>query len=377
MRTQKQMDVFTAIAPPNVEAIAPYEPGKPVEELERELGITGAIKLASNENPIGPSPRALEAARAALVDVNRYPDGSAYRVRAALAERLGVSLDEIVLGAGSNDLIDVLVRAFCRPGQDEVLTHRYAFFMYRISCQAAGVELREAEVDRELACDVDALAAAIGPRTKLVFLPNPNNPTGAYVTRAAFERLLERVPARVILVCDEAYHEYAVGLPDYPIAERYRSPERPLLVTLRTFSKIHGLAGLRVGYAIADRRIVEYVNRVRLPFNASSVAQAAALAALDDDAHVERSRRLNAEGLAQLTAGLAPLGLKVYPSAANFVLVDVGRDARALYELLLRKGVIVRPLRPSGLLEHVRVSVGTREENARAIAAFAEVLSGR
>ena len=220
-------DLFTGFAPPNVEAIAPYEPGKPVEELERELGISGAIKLASNENPLGPSPKALAAAQAALPDVSRYPDGGGYRLRHALANALGVAPEEVILGAGSNDLIDLLVRTFCRPDRDEVVTHQHAFLMYRIACLAHGVPLREAEVSPDLACDVDALLAAIGSKTKLVFLPNPNNPTGAYVRRAAFERLLANLPPRVILAVDEAYHEYATVHADYPVAEKYRSPARP------------------------------------------------------------------------------------------------------------------------------------------------------
>jgi histidinol-phosphate aminotransferase len=367
-------DVWQDLAPPNIEAITAYEPGKPVEELERELGITGAIKLASNENPLGPSPLGVQAAQRALGEVNRYPDGGGFRLRRALGENLGVPVEEIMLGGGSNDLIDVLIRAFCRPGVDEVLTHRYAFFMYKVSAQAAGVVLREAPATPELACDVDALADAITPATKLIFLPNPNNPTGSYVGRAAFERFLERVPPRILLVVDEAYHEYASVLPDYPSAVRYRGPERPLLVSLRTFSKIYGLAGLRVGYGVADQRVINYVNRVRLPFNTASVAQEAAIAALGDTDHVQRSRRANAEGLSQLTDGLGRLGLHVYASAANFVLVDTGRDSREVYDALLRRGVIVRPVRPSGLLTHLRVSIGSRAENARAIGAFAEVL---
>ncbi|MBI4509713.1 MAG: histidinol-phosphate transaminase [Deltaproteobacteria bacterium] len=367
-------DIFAGMVPPHVEAISPYIPGKPVDEVERELGITGAIKLASNENPLGPSPKGLLALRGALDGVHFYPDGGGFRLRRALSERLGVTEDEIMLGAGSNDLIDLLVRTFCAPGRDDVLTHRHAFFMYKISCMAAGVTLVESDATAELACDVDALVAGITPRTKLIFLPNPNNPTGSYVPRSDFEKLLEKVPPHVLLVVDEAYHEYALARADYPVAEKYRSKERPLLVTLRTFSKIHGLAGLRVGYGISHPRVVSYLNRVRLPFNVSSVAQDAARAALDDLEHVERSRRATLDGISQLTAGFSALGQRVYPSAANFVLVDVGRDAQPVYQALLRKGVIVRPLRPAGLNEHVRVSVGTALENARAIKAMGEVL---
>jgi histidinol-phosphate aminotransferase len=368
-------DLFRGLVPDNVEGLSPYEPGKPIEELERELGVTGAIKLASNENPLGPSPKGQRAAETALRHGSRYPDGGGHALRQALAARLKVSVDEIVLGSGSNDLIDLLVRTFCVPGRDEVVTHRYAFLMYKVACGAHGVKLVEAPVSDELGCDVDALAAAVTPRTKLVFLPNPNNPTGGYVARAGLERLFEKLPRGVVLVVDEAYHEYAARLrPDYPDAESYRSPERPLLVTLRTFSKIYGLAGLRIGYAVTDRRIASYLNRVRLPFNTSSPAQEAALAALDDGEHVERSWRANEAGLKALSAGFQALGLRVHPSVANFVLVDVGREAAPVYEALLRKGVIVRALRPAGLPNHLRVSVGTGEEIVRALAAFAEVL---
>jgi histidinol-phosphate aminotransferase len=349
-------------------------PGKPVEELERELGITGAIKLASNENPLGPSPKGIAAARAATAQANLYPDGSGHRLRTVLAARAGVSIDEIMLGAGSNEIIDLLVRTFCRPGVDEVLTHKHAFMMYRVSCGAHGVTMREAAVTPELGCDVDALAAAVHSKTKLVFLPNPNNPTGSYVTRAAFERLLEKLPARVILVVDEAYHEYASDIPDYPVAETYRGKERPWIVTLRTFSKAYGLAALRVGWAIADARIVSYLNRVRMPFNVATPAQEAAIAALDDVEHVTRSKQVNAAGLQQLGAGLAKLPVRAYPSAGNFVLVDVKREAGPVYQGLLQKGVIVRPMAGLGLPTALRVSVGTAEENARFLAALAEVL---
>jgi histidinol-phosphate aminotransferase len=364
------------LVPANIEALSPYVPGKPVEELERELGISGAIKLASNENPLGPSPRGIAAAQAALASAHLYPDGSGHRLRQALAAHAGVAMDEIVLGAGSNEIIDLLVRTFCRPGVDEVLTHRYAFMMYRVSCGAHGVTMREAETTKALGCDVDALLAAVTPRTKLIFLPSPNNPTGSYVPRPAFERLLAALPARIILAVDEAYYEYASLIPDYPVAERYRSPSRPYLMTLRTFSKAYGLAALRVGWAIADRRIVDYLNRVRMPFNVSTPAQEAAIAALADVEHVERSRTSNRAGLAGLAAGFADLPVTAYPSAGNFVLVDVRRDANPVYQALLRRGVIVRPMAGVGLPTALRVSVGTAAENSRVLAAFAEVLAG-
>jgi histidinol-phosphate aminotransferase len=362
-------DPFTGLAPANIEAIVPYEPGKPVEELERELGVRDAIKLASNENPIGPSPLAVAAAQAALPGVNRYPDGAAFRLRAALAEHAGVSQSHIIVGSGSSELIDLAVRVFCRPGEDEVVTHRYAFFSYKLVSQAHGVVFREVEVAPDLSVDVAALSAAIGARTKLVFLPNPNNPTGGHLERSALERFVERLPARVLLVVDEAYFEYADGAPGYASALAFRE-RHPLLLVLRTFSKIYGLAALRVGYGIADPHVVGYLDRVRPVFNVSTIGQEAALG---DTAHVERSRRVNADGLAQLAAGLAALPVRVVPSVANFILVDLGRDAAPIYDRLLRQGVIVRPLRQQGLLQHVRVSIGTRAENERFLAAIHEI----
>src|SRR5215470_5687854 len=284
---------MSELVPPNIEDIVPYEPGKPIEELERELGITGAIKIASNENPLGPSPLGIEAARAVLAGANRYPDGGAYRLRRAIAGHVGRTMDEIIVGSGSSELIDLSVRVFCRPGEDEVVTHRYAFVSYRIVSQAHGVAFKQVELRPDYSVDVDALAGAIGPRTKLVFLPNPNNPTGRPVPRADFERLLSKLPPRVLLVVDQAYFEYAEGRADYADAAAYRE-RHPLLITLRTFSKIYGLAALRVGYGIADPKLVGYMNRVRLTFNVSAAGQEAARAALADVEHVARSREVNA-----------------------------------------------------------------------------------
>jgi histidinol-phosphate aminotransferase len=369
-------DIWSGLVPPNIEQLTPYQPGKPVEELERELGIRNAVKIASNENPLGPSPRAVEAGREALAQCNRYPDGGCFHLRRALAERLGVADDELVFGAGSNEIIGMIVGTFCRPGVDEVLTHKYAFISYRLFAMAYGVPFVAVDATPQLGCDVDALIAAFSERTKVVFIANPNNPTGAYVNKAGFERILAALPPRALLVVDEAYHEYATALADdYPRSQAYRD-QRPLLVTLRTFSKIYGLAGLRLGYAIAHRRVIDYLNRVRRPFNAASVAQAAALAALDDVPHVERSRALNRDGLEQLTAAARVAGVDPLPSLGNFVLVDVRRDCEPVYQRMLQRGVIVRPMAAWGLPKHLRISVGTAEENARTVAAMAEVIGG-
>jgi len=363
-----------SIVPENIESLVPYEAGKPIEELERELGIGGAIKLASNENPLGPSALGIEAARTVLAGANRYPDAGAYRLRQALAEKLEVPIANLVIGSGSSELIDLAVRVFCKAGEDEVLTHRYAFVSYKIVSQAHGVVFREVDLRPDLSVDVEALAAAVGPRTRLIFLPNPNNPTGAHIGRASLERFVGGLPPHVLLVVDEAYYEYAHGRPDYASVLGLRALHSHTLV-LRTFSKIYGLAALRVGYGIADPEVVGYLNRVRLVFNVTAVGQEAARAALADTAHVARSLRVNAEGIGQLQAGLAKLPIRTFPTAANFILIDLGRDAAPVYDRLLRAGVIVRPLRAQGLPNHVRVSIGTREENERFLAALADVLA--
>ena len=362
------------VAPEYIEQLRPYEPGKPVEELERELGITGAIKMASNENPLGPSPAALEAVRRAASECHLYPDGGSHSLRRALAMRLGVDADEIVIGGGSNELIHLLVRTFCMPGRDEVVAHQHAFISYALAARTHGVDLIETPVTPDLRCDVDALCAAFGARTRLVFLATPNNPTGAHLSRSELEQVLERAPARALVVVDEAYHEYAAALdPDYATSQPYRS-QRPSIVTLRTFSKIHGLAGLRVGYAICDRRAIQRINQTRRPFNVSSVAQAAALAALDDEAHVARSVDEARSGLAALTSGFTRLGLTVLPSLANFVLVDLGRDAQPVYRALLERGVITRPMAAWGLPRHLRVSLARPQDIARAVDAMGAAL---
>ncbi len=374
MTTSK--DVFDGLVPPNIELLKPYQPGKPVEELERELGITGAIKIASNENPLGPLPKAIAAGREAMASAHLYPDGGAFHLRAALSERLGVGADELVFGAGSNEIIGMLVHAFCRAGADKIVAPKYSFISYKLFALSFGVEMVETDVTDELGCDPDALIAAFDDRTRIVFLANPNNPTGAYVGKADFERILDALPERALLVMDEAYHEYAVAMADdYPRSQAYRDG-RPLLVTLRTFSKIYGLAGLRIGYAIAHPRVADYLNRVRRPFNAQSVGQAAALAALEDEDHVVRSRELNAAGIADLTAACEGIGVRALPSLGNFVLVDVARDAAAVNAALQQRGVIVRPMAAWGLPTHLRISVATRAETERVTAALADVLGG-
>jgi histidinol-phosphate aminotransferase len=359
-----------ALVIPTIEGLAPYEGGKPLEELARELGITDAVKLASNENPLGPSPRALDAARRVLGDSNRYPDGAVFALRDRLAQKHGVGMDEILLGCGSNELLDLAVRTFCTPAQHIVFAEP-AFVVYRIAALASGIPFTDVPLTPGLVHDLPAMAAAVKPETRLMFVANPNNPTGTHVGRAAVEKLLREVPPEVIIVMDEAYLEYA-DAPDYPDSLELRGLRERLLVC-RTFSKIYGLAALRVGYAVGPRELIDYMNRVRAPFNVNAMAQAAALAALDDQDHVQTAQALNQKERKRLTEALTARGLTVAPSQANFVLVDVKRPARAVYDALLRKGVIVRPF--ASLPSSLRVTIGTERENERFLTALGEVLS--
>jgi histidinol-phosphate aminotransferase len=357
------------LVPEWIRRLAPCPPGMPLEELEREYGITGSIKLASNENPFGPSPRAIAAIADVLGSLHRYPDGSGFYLRQALAKRIGVSADAIILGNGSNDIIELAVRAFLRPGDEAVMADQ-AFVIYQMVVQAAGGIPRQVPL-RRFTHDLEAIKAAIGPATRLVFLANPNNPTGTIFKRDAWEDFLESVPPHVLVIADDAYADY-VEDPEYPDSLAYQRRDR-LLLTLRTFSKIYGLAGLRVGYGVAPLDVVEILHRIRQPFNVNSLAQVAALAALDDQDHVERTRANNREGLAYLRSVCERLGRPYVPSWANFVLVDVG-DGAKVYEALLRRGVIVRPMDVYGFPRHLRVTVGTPAENQRFAESLAAVL---
>jgi histidinol-phosphate aminotransferase len=348
--------------------IDPYKPGKPIEEVERELRIR-AVKLASNENPLGPSPRAVAAAQAALAESNRYPDGGGHALRRALAERRGVEMEQIVIGEGSGELIDLAARVLLGPG-DEGLTSEGSFPLYSICIRAANGTLVEVP-QKNYAFDLEALAAAITPRTRVIYIANPNNPTGTVFEAAKFAAFYERVPEDVLVVLDEAYHEY-VELLNYSNGLELARTRANVLV-LRTFSKVYGLAGLRIGYGICSAELAEHLNKVRAPFNTSNVAQAAALAALDDTEHVARSLESNRAGRQQIYDGLARLGLKYVPSVTNFVLVELGRDARPVAQELLMLGVIVRPMAWMGFPNAIRVSVGTAEENEKFLAALEKV----
>lgn len=364
------MDVRTLV-PEWIRTLSPYPPGKPIEELERELGISGSIKLASNENPLGPSPKALAAVAAALPRLHLYPDGSAFHLRRALAERHGVSPDEILVGNGSNEIIELVVRTFLRPRDEAVMAER-AFVIYRMVTQAVAATPRLVPL-RDFTHDLEAMAEAVTPRTRLVFVANPNNPTGTMVSRAAWRAFLRALSGRQLLVvADDAYADY-VEDPEYPDTVTDRGDGTVPVITLRTFSKLYGLAGLRVGYAIAPVPVIETMQRIRQPFNVNALALVAARAALQDEEHVRRTLEVNRTGMAALTAAFRRLDLSFVPSVANFVLVRVGRGL-AVYEALLRRGVIVRPMDGYGLPEYVRVTVGLPEENARFVRALEEVL---
>jgi len=361
---------WESLANDHILGIAPYEPGKPIEELERELAIKDAIKLASNENPLPPSERVQKAVAAALGQLNRYPDGSGFYLRDALARRHGVNPDDIVLGNGSNELIELLVRAFVRPGEEVVIPHP-SFVVYPMIVQAVG-GIRVVVTLKEHRLDLEAMARAITPMTKMIFVANPNNPTATIVTANEVEDFMSRVPDRVIVVFDEAYLEFAQG-PDFPDSLAYLRQGRKVAI-LRTFSKAASLAGLRVGYGMASPDCVALLNRIRAPFNVNSLAQVAALAALEDEGHIVECLRMIEAGRAFLYDEFASLSLKYTPSRANFILVDVGRNAVDVYQRLLREGVIVRPLTSFGMDNALRVTVGTPEENRRLMKALRKVL---
>ncbi len=369
------MTDLLSLATPGVRGLQPYRPGKPSDELEREYGVSNALKLASNENPLGPSPLALEAARRVLPDVWLYPDGNGFRLKHKLAARHGVPADWITLGNGSSDPLDFMVRVFVSPGR-EVLFSAHSFAIYPILTRAAGGR-GVAVPAREWGCDLDALRAAVTERTALIFIANPNNPTGTWLDGPSLERFISELPERVMVVVDEAYFEYAshpaTGAAGYPDCSGWVE-SHPNLVVTRTFSKCYGLAGLRVGYAISHPEVADLMNRVRPPFNVNSAALAAAEAALDDDAHRKRSVEMNAEGLQQLMQGFRRLGLEYIPSVGNFISVDVGRDAAPVYEALLREGVIVRPVANYGMPRHLRITAGKPEHNDMIINSLQRVL---
>jgi histidinol-phosphate aminotransferase len=355
---------------PAVAALHPYEPGKPIEEVQRELGIGEPAKLASNENPVGPSPKAVAAIRASLGELNRYPDGSSWNLRHKIAAKHKVAPNQIFLGSGSCEILNLLTYLFLRPGLNAVIAE-HSFVIYQLAILPSGGVAKTVPLRSDYVFDLDAMARAIDDHTALVFLGNPNNPTGTIYRKAEWRRFLDRVPERVVIVADEAYFEF-VRDPDYPDSLADHDGRR-LIVTLRTFSKIFGLAGLRVGYAVAREDIVRLLNNVRQPFNITSPAQVGVEAGMEDHDHVARTLEVNRSGIAYLEGELRRIGVEFLPSQANFILADVG-EGRAVYEKLLREGVIVRPMNGYGLPRHVRISVGLPEENRRLAAALERVV---
>jgi histidinol-phosphate aminotransferase len=360
---------------PEIQTLTPYQPGKPISETKRELGLNHVYKLASNESPIGPSPRVKQAMMAALEDINRYPDGACFEMRQAVAKYYGVPPESLIFGNGSDEIVDILVQIFCDPARDSILTSQAAFSAYQISAQSVRVKAQTTPLAADLRFDLRAMAERLekDPSIRFVFLPNPNNPTGTYFTADEFDAFMQVASKKdLYVVLDEAYVEF-VRAKDYPHGRDYQK-KYPNILLLRTMSKVFGLAGLRVGLLIAPAEVCDMVNRVRKPFNINCVAQAAVVAAMSDKEHLDQVKRLTWEGLDYYYAELKQMGLRYWPSEGNFVLFDCGRDAGEVFQQLLREGVILRPVKPYGFPTYLRMSVGLPEENQAAIRALHKVL---
>lgn len=352
--------------PEYIKTIKPYVPGKPIEELERELGITDSIKLASNESPLGPSPFVVKALRKGISGLNRYPDGTCYFLKNALSERLGLTFDEILFGNGSNEVMELAVRTFLSPDDEAIIAHP-SFVVYSMIAQAAGGKNIIVPL-KDWRHDLDAIASRITEKTRIIFIANPNNPTGTINTKAEMDVFMEKVPEGVLVVVDEAYYEYVTSL-DYADSLKYFRQHRDILI-LRTFSKIYGLAGLRIGYGIAKTSIITEMNKVRQPFNINSLAQKAALAALKDKEHITRARRINERGKKYLYKEFKTMKVKYVPTEANFIYIILEDDiAPRLYNDLLKQGIIVRPMGP----REIRVTIGLPGENKRLIEAMRKI----
>ncbi len=352
-------------AVPGVAKLHPYQPGKPVDELARELGLdpAGIVKLASNENPLGPSEQVLAAIQSELPELTRYPDGNGFELKQALSEKFGLEPKQITLGNGSNDVLDLIARTFLQSGTNAVFS-QYAFAVYPIATQAVGADLNIVPA-KNFGHDLDAMADAINDQTRVVFLANPNNPTGTMFAQNEFCAFMSRVPENVVVVLDEAYSEY-VSDKDYPDGIALLA-QYPNLIVTRTFSKAYGLASLRVGWAASVSEIADLLNRVRQPFNVDSLALAAAKVALADQGYLDSSKRLNDEGMAQITTALKERGIGYIPSKGNFIAVNFDQDATEINQTFLKRGVILRPVANYGMPNYLRVSIGTKEENQRFI----------
>lgn len=361
---------YYQLATPGVQGLMPYVPGKPVSELERELGLSNIVKLASNENPLGLSARAIDAIQGELAEGCRYPDGGGVLLKNRLASQLGVEPGQITLGNGSNDVLELVARAFLTSAC-EVIFSQHAFAVYAIVTQAVGASAVVIPA-RDWGHDLEAMAAAVTDRTRLIFLANPNNPTGTWFDRDRLEQLLESLPEQVLVVLDEAYTEY-VDQAAFPNGVEYLS-RFPNLIVTRTFSKAYGLASLRVGYSLSNPEVADLLNRVRQPFNVNSMALAAAAAVVDDSDYLRRSRECNRAGMQQLETGFKALGLRFIPSVGNFISVDLGCDAMPVFQALLRHGVIVRPVANYQMPQHLRISIGLEQENRQCLDALAKVV---
>lgn len=365
---------YCDLVQPQILGIHPYIPGKPVSELQRELGLTYISKLASNENPLGASPTVLTAIQNELKEIARYPDGSAYALKAALADFLSISPEQLAIGNGSNELLELVARVFAGPG-DEILYSQYAFAVYPISAQVVGATGIEVPA-KDWGHDLQAMLAAISDKTKVVYLANPNNPTGTVFSRAEWEGFINQVPKDVIVVLDEAYIEYAqaqLNNDEYANGIDYLT-SRPNLLVSRTFSKAYGLASLRVGYMAGCKEIIQYINQLRAPFNVNHYAQVAAVSALSDQAFVEKVLLLNQQGMRQIMDALSTLSIEFIPSAGNFLCINLGENALQVNQRLLEEGVIVRPVANYGLKQFLRVSIGTQVENQHFIDTLKSVL---
>jgi len=364
----KSSSLFNKLAVDGVKGLKSYQPGKPVEELEREYGVSNIIKLASNENPLGPVPGLFKAIGNEFDEISRYPDDSGYQLKELLSAKHGVGSKQIILGNGSCNVLELIIRAFVAP-QEEVVMSQYAFAMYAILAQAAGAKLNIVDAV-SWGHDLDAMRAQVTDKTKLVFIANPNNPTGTWLQEQALDAFMQSIPPNVLVVIDEAYYEYAsyaeMGIANYPNTIPWVA-KFPNLIVTRTFSKAYGLAGLRIGYGLAHPDVSDLMNRIRQPFNVNSLAIAAAKQVLKDQAHLNKGLKMNAEGLKQLNSGLQALGYEVVPSAGNFVFVDLKQDVKSVNEYLLRNGIIIRLV---GLATHLRISVGLPEENQRLLDAL-------
>ena len=355
----------------NISTLIPYPPGKPIEELEREYGISGSIKLASNENAWGPSPRAVEAMKEAMQNLHRYPDGSCYYLARSLSEKLGVKPGQIVFGNGSNEIIGLLITAFLQP-DEEVITSHPTFLMYQKLVQVQGGINTVVELTEGMNHDLKAILEAVSPRTRMIFLDNPNNPTGTIIDKDAFASFMEQLPDEIIVVLDEAYVDFVV--PELRIDVLAYIREGKPVAGLRTFSKAYGLSGLRLGYGIMDGEMAEYLNRVRQPFNVNSLAQVGGVAALSDENHYRMTLQKSRDGIAWLSKEVEKLGCRPMATHTNFFLIDVKGDGKKLYENMLHKGVIVRPMQAYGYPNYIRITVGRADENRRFVKALGNSL---